>query len=77
MDGTIALGAADKMALPKIPNFNAGEYLSKAISQLKAKTESAYVMKSNSKQSNAASDKIDFQVQNTSDGQTFNIIKGF
>ena len=30
-NGTISLGAQDRMTLPRIPNFNAGEYLSKAI----------------------------------------------
>lgn len=39
MNGTVSLGAQDRMSQPKIPSFNAGEYLSKAITDLKARSD--------------------------------------
>lgn len=71
MNGTVSLGGAAQRSwsLPKVPQFNAGEYLSKAISDLKAKSDQAYVMSQNKNaQSNdvkaSSNEKIEYRVSN-------------
>lgn len=51
MDGTVGLASAvkDRAANPslQLPKFNAGEYLSRAISELKNNSDAAYAMMNN------------------------------
>lgn len=70
MDGSVALAGAaqERMSLPQIPKFNPGEYLSKAISEMKQRADSASVM-SKPTSNNFQSAKIDYKVKNSKDAK--------